>query len=138
MAICLLTSACSSPGFVLASACDIRVAAAGILIDVKDIAGLGSAGNRALKRLYWTAGNSSWTNSVILGALPFNAAEAFQNRIISKVWKDKDEAIFGAIALARSVSRRSAESIQHAKRVWVAIRDASDGKLEMSRLLVGH
>nr|ULT85515.1 enoyl-CoA hydratase/isomerase family protein [Wicklowia aquatica] len=112
-----------------ASACDIRVAAAGILIDVKQLASLGSTGKRALKRLYWTAGNSSWTNAVILEALPFNAAEAFQNRIISRVWKDKDEAILGAITLGSSVCTRSVESIQHAKKMWVAIRDGSDGKI---------
>ncbi|CAO2655500.1 Nn.00g043030.m01.CDS01 [Neocucurbitaria sp. VM-36] len=88
-------------------ACDIRVAASDARISVKEV-DIGIAADiGTLSRLPHSVGNLSWVKDVALSARIFGADEALRVGLVSSVYKDKKEAVVGALKLAGLIASKS-------------------------------
>ena len=112
-------------GIDIASAADVRFCAEGTRFCVKEV-DIGIAADvGTLTRLPKVVGNQSWVNDVSLSARVFDASEALRVGFVSQVFKDKDDAVRGAIAWAKLVSEKSPVAVQGTKELLAFSRDRS-------------
>ena len=112
-------------GIDIACAADVRYCAEGTRFCVKEV-DIGIAADvGTLTRLPKVVGSQSWVNDVCLSARTFDASEALRVGLVSRVFKDKEDAIQGAIEWAKGVSEKSPVAVQGTKELLAFSRDRS-------------
>ncbi|KAF3936948.1 hypothetical protein ABW19_dt0207842 [Dactylella cylindrospora] len=101
----------------LASATDIRVCTADVKLSVKEV-DIGLAADvGSLSRLVKIVGSMSWVKDICYTARIFGAEEALKNGLVSAVYKDKKEALEGAVKLAELIASKSPVAVQSSKEI---------------------
>ncbi|KAL1801694.1 hypothetical protein ACET3X_002036 [Alternaria dauci] len=110
-------------------ACDIRFSTATTRFAVKEVdVGL-AADIGTLSRMPHSVGNLSWVKDVTLSARIFGSDEALQHGLVSRVYKDKAEAVGKALELATLIASKSPVAVLGTKEIINYSRDRpiSDG-----------
>ncbi|KAI4942830.1 putative secondary metabolism biosynthetic enzyme [Alternaria rosae] len=104
-------------------ACDIRVSTTTTRFSVKEV-DIGLAADiGTLSRLPHSVGNLSWVKDIALSARIFGSDEALQHGLVSKVYKDKQEAVAEATKLATLIASKSPVAVLGTKEIINYSRD---------------
>ena len=120
--IAAIHSHCIGGGIDLISACDIRIASADAVFSIREtpmgiIADLGT-----LQRLPYIIGHG-WFTELALTGRNFNAEEALQMRLITRICADRDELYAEAKNLADQIAACPPLTVQGVKEVMLYSRD---------------
>ncbi|RAL08917.1 enoyl-CoA hydratase/isomerase family protein [Aspergillus homomorphus CBS 101889] len=113
----------------LSVAADVRVCAADVRFAVKEV-DIGLAADiGTLSRLPKVVGSFGWVKEVSLSGREFGAEEALRVGFVSRVFKDKEEAVKGALGLAALIAGKSPVAVQGTKELlnWSRDRSVEDG-----------
>ncbi|KAI4684326.1 uncharacterized protein J4E84_006314 [Alternaria hordeiaustralica] len=104
-------------------ACDIRISTTTTHFSVKEV-DIGLAADiGTLSRLPHSVGNLSWVKDIALSARIFGSDEALQHGLVSKVYKDKQEAVAEATKLAALIASKSPVAVLGTKEIINYSRD---------------
>lgn len=104
-------------------ACDIRISTADTKFSVKEV-DIGIAADiGTLTRLPHSVGNHSFVKDVALSARVFGSDEALQHGLVSRVYKDKKEAVGEALKLAQLIASKSPVAVLGTKELINYSRD---------------
>jgi delta(3,5)-delta(2,4)-dienoyl-CoA isomerase len=107
----------------IACAADVRVAARGVRMAVKEV-DIGLAADiGSLSRLPKVVGSLSWVKEVCLSAREFGAEEAASVGFVSRVCEDKKAAVEEAVRLAGLIASKSPVAVQGTKEILNHARD---------------
>ncbi len=120
--IAAIHSHCIGGGIDLISACDIRIATADAVFSIREtpmgiIADLGT-----LQRLPYIIGHG-WFTELVLTGRNFDAEEALQMRLITRICPDRDELYAEAKKLADQIAACPPLTVQGVKEVMLYSRD---------------
>ncbi|MES1914187.1 MAG: hypothetical protein MHM6MM_006291 [Cercozoa sp. M6MM] len=91
----------------LITACDIRIASSDAFFSVKEV-DIGMAADvGTLQRLPKVVRSDSWVRDVCLTGRRFDAQEALQQGLVSRVCEDKKAAVAAALELASTIAKKS-------------------------------
>ncbi|PYH81289.1 enoyl-CoA hydratase/isomerase family protein [Aspergillus uvarum CBS 121591] len=113
----------------LSVAADVRVCTEDVRFAVKEV-DIGLAADiGTLSRLPKVVGSFGWVKEVSLTAREFGAAEALRVGFVTHVFKDKEAAVQGALALASRMAGKSPVAVQGTKEFlnWSRDRRVEDG-----------
>lgn len=106
-------------------ACDIRFSTKDTRFSVKEV-DIGLAADiGTLSRLPHAVGNHSWVKEVALSARIFGSDEALTHGLVSRVCKDKEEAVGEALKLAQLIASKSPVAVLGTKEIINYSRDHS-------------
>ncbi|OJJ69718.1 hypothetical protein ASPBRDRAFT_57339 [Aspergillus brasiliensis CBS 101740] len=106
-------------------AADVRVCSADVQFTVKEV-DIGLAADiGTLSRLPKVVGNFGWVKEVALSARIFGADEALRVGYVNRVFKNKEEAVRGALDLAGLIASKSPVAVQGTKELLNYSRDHS-------------
>ncbi|GKZ23761.1 hypothetical protein AbraIFM66951_000585 [Aspergillus brasiliensis] len=104
-------------------AADVRVCSADVQFTVKEV-DIGLAADiGTLSRLPKVVGNFGWVKEVALSARIFGAEEALRVGYVNRVFKNKEEAVRGALDLAGLIATKSPVAVQGTKELLNYSRD---------------
>jgi len=104
-------------------ACDIRISTTTTRFSVKEV-DIGLAADiGTLSRLPHSVGNLSWVKDIALTARIFGSDEALMHGLVSKVSKDKTEAVDEAVRLASLIAEKSPVAVLGTKEIINYSRD---------------
>ncbi|GKZ37750.1 hypothetical protein AbraIFM66950_009433 [Aspergillus brasiliensis] len=104
-------------------AADVRVCSADVQFTVKEV-DIGLAADiGTLSRLPKVVGNFGWVKEVALSARIFGADEALRVGYVNRVFKNKEEAVRGALDLAGLIATKSPVAVQGTKELLNYSRD---------------
>lgn len=107
----------------MALACDIRISTADTKFSVKEV-DIGIAADiGTLTRLPHSVGNHSFVKDVALSARVFGSDEALQHGLVSRVYKDKTEAVDEGLKLASLIASKSPVAVVGTKELINYSRD---------------
>lgn len=113
--ICCLHGLTLGLGIDIASACDIRYAAADTRFSIKEV-DIGLAADiGSLQRLPYVLGNASWLKEMALTAALFDAPTALHQGLLSKVSPTREQCILDGLDTARLIATKSPVAIQGTK-----------------------
>ncbi|KAF3917848.1 hypothetical protein ABW20_dc0106051 [Dactylellina cionopaga] len=99
----------------LSTATDIRICTSDVKLSVKEV-DIGLAADvGSLSRLVKVVGSMSWVKDICYTARIFGAEEALKQGLVSAVYKDKKEALEGALKLAELIASKSPVAVQGSK-----------------------
>ncbi|KAI4614303.1 putative secondary metabolism biosynthetic enzyme [Alternaria ethzedia] len=121
--ICVLHGVSFGLALDMSLACDIRVSTTTTRFSVKEV-DIGLAADiGTLSRLPHSVGNLSWVKDIALSARIFGSDEALQHGLVSKVYKDKQEAVAEATKLATLIASKSPVAVLGTKEIINYSRD---------------
>uniref|UniRef100_A0A7I4Y5U5 Delta(3,5)-Delta(2,4)-dienoyl-CoA isomerase, mitochondrial n=1 Tax=Haemonchus contortus TaxID=6289 RepID=A0A7I4Y5U5_HAECO len=123
--IAAIHSHCVGAGVDLITACDIRYASSDAVFSIREVEIGMTADVGTLNRLQKIVGNDSWTRELAYTAKDIGADEALKFGLISRVFNTRDDAVEGALALAKIIAEKSPIGIQGTKEVLNHARDHS-------------
>ncbi|OIW28980.1 delta-delta-dienoyl-CoA isomerase, partial [Coniochaeta ligniaria NRRL 30616] len=127
--VCVLHGISYGLAIDIAAAADVRIAAKGARMAVKEV-DIGLAADiGSLSRLPKVVGSLGWVKEVALTAREFGAEEARSVGFVSRVAENKDEAIKEAIQLAGLIASKSPVAVQGTKEL---LNHAKDHSVEQS------
>jgi delta(3,5)-delta(2,4)-dienoyl-CoA isomerase len=98
-------------------AADIRFSTTTTQFSVKEV-DIGIAADiGTLSRLPHSVGNHSWVKEIALSARIFGSDEALQHGLVSRVYKDKEEAVKEALGLAGVIASKSPVAVVGTKEI---------------------
>ncbi|KAK6520997.1 hypothetical protein TWF506_001233 [Arthrobotrys conoides] len=101
----------------ISTATDIRICTADVKLSVKEV-DIGLAADvGSLSRLVKVVGSMSWVKDICYSARIFGAEEALKNGLVSAVFKDKKEALEGALKMAELIASKSPVAVQSSKEI---------------------
>ncbi|KAK6354995.1 hypothetical protein TWF696_004121 [Orbilia brochopaga] len=101
----------------LTTATDIRICTSDVKLSVKEV-DIGLAADvGSLSRLVKVVGSMSWVKDICCSARIFGAEEALRQGLVSAVYKDKKEAMAGAMKLAELIASKSPVAVQSTKEI---------------------
>jgi delta(3,5)-delta(2,4)-dienoyl-CoA isomerase len=104
-------------------AADIRFSTTTTQFSVKEV-DIGIAADiGTLSRLPHSVGNHSWVKEIALSARIFGSDEALQHGLVSRVYKDKEEAVKEALGLAGVIASKSPVAVVGTKEIINYSRD---------------
>ncbi|EAT86314.1 enoyl-CoA hydratase [Parastagonospora nodorum] len=104
-------------------ACDIRFSTNTTAFSVKEV-DIGIAADiGTLSRLPHSVGNHSWVKEIALSARVFGSDEALQHGLVSRVYKDKKEAVDEALKLGELIASKSPVAVLGTKEIINYSRD---------------
>jgi delta(3,5)-delta(2,4)-dienoyl-CoA isomerase len=110
-------------GIDMCLACDVRFSTSTTQFSVKEV-DIGIAADiGTLSRLPHSVGNHSWMKEICLSARVFGSDEALQHGLVSRVYKDKSEAVGEAMKLAALIAMKSPVAVQGTKAILNYSRD---------------
>ncbi|EPS41522.1 hypothetical protein H072_4542 [Dactylellina haptotyla CBS 200.50] len=99
----------------LSTATDIRICTEDVKLSVKEV-DIGLAADvGSLSRLVKVVGSMSWVKDICYTARIFGAEEALKQGLVTAVYKDKKEALEGALKLAELIASKSPVAVQSSK-----------------------
>lgn len=120
----------------ITTCCDVRYCSSDVRFAVKEV-DIGLAADvGTLTRLPKANVPMSWIKEVSLTAREFGAEEALRVGLVSGVFGTREEAVEGALALARKIAEKSPVAVQATKEVLNFSRDHSVQDGEFGRLLL--
>ncbi|CAI4215220.1 unnamed protein product [Parascedosporium putredinis] len=123
--ICILHGVSLGLAIDIAVCADIRIAAEGTQLAVKEVdVGL-AADIGSLARLPKVVGNSSWVKEVCLTARTFSPQEALAVGFVSQVHPNKQAAVEAGLKMAASIAGKSPVAVQGTKEILNHARDHS-------------
>lgn len=129
--VCVMHGICYGLAVDIAAAADVRVAAEGARMAVKEV-DIGLAADiGSLSRLPKVVGSLGWVKEVALSAREFGAEEARQVGFVGRVAKSKGEAVEEAMRLATLIASKSPVAVQGTKEI---LNHAKDHSVEESKL----
>ncbi|KAI4681967.1 putative secondary metabolism biosynthetic enzyme [Alternaria sp. BMP 2799] len=121
--ICVLHGVSFGLALDMSLACDIRVSTMTTRFSVKEV-DIGLAADiGTLSRLPHSVGNLSWVKDIALSARIFGSDEALQHGLVSKVYKNKQEAVTEATKLATLIASKSPVAVLGTKEIINYSRD---------------
>ncbi|KAI4909608.1 putative secondary metabolism biosynthetic enzyme [Alternaria incomplexa] len=121
--ICVLHGVSFGLALDMSLACDIRVSTTTTRFSVKEV-DIGLAADiGTLSRLPHSVGNLSWVKDIALSARIFGSDEALQHGLVSKVYRDKQEAVAEATKLATLIASKSPVAVLGTKEIINYSRD---------------
>ncbi|XP_036602209.1 delta(3,5)-Delta(2,4)-dienoyl-CoA isomerase, mitochondrial [Trichosurus vulpecula] len=123
--IAAIHGGCIGAGVDLITACDIRYCAEDAWFQVKEV-DIGLAADvGTLQRLPRVMGSQSLVNELVFTARKMMADEAVSSGLVSRVFKDRESLLAGALALADEISSKSPVAVQSSKVNLIYSRDHS-------------
>ncbi|KAK6539068.1 hypothetical protein TWF694_010609 [Orbilia ellipsospora] len=99
----------------LSTATDIRVCTEDVKLSVKEV-DIGLAADvGSLSRLVKVVGSMSWVKDICFTARVFGAEEALKQGLVSAIYKNKKDALEGALRLAELIASKSPVAVQGSK-----------------------
>jgi delta(3,5)-delta(2,4)-dienoyl-CoA isomerase len=109
-------------------AADIRFSTSTTQFSVKEV-DIGIAADiGTLSRLPHSVGNHSWVKEIALSARIFGSDEALQHGLVSRVYKDKTEAVKEALSLAALIASKSPVAVVGTKEIINYSRERTVGE----------
>lgn len=131
--ICVLHGISYGLAVDIAAAADVRIAAKGTRMAVKEV-DIGLAADiGSLSRLPKVVGSLGWVKEVALTAREFGAEEARSVGFVSSVKENKDEAVKEGMKLAGLIATKSPVAVQGTKEL---LNHAKDHSVEESKLIL--
>uniref|UniRef100_A0A914PIR9 Uncharacterized protein n=1 Tax=Panagrolaimus davidi TaxID=227884 RepID=A0A914PIR9_9BILA len=121
--IATIHKACFGGGVDIIAACDIRVAVENTLFSVKEV-DIGLAADvGSLNRLPKICGNNSWIREISFTARTFDAKEALQNNLLSKIYPTQEIMKSEVEKLAQIIASKSPVAVEGTKIILNYSRD---------------
>ncbi|GMS94114.1 hypothetical protein PENTCL1PPCAC_16289, partial [Pristionchus entomophagus] len=114
---------CMGAGIDLIAACDIRYCSKDVDFSIKEVAVAVTADVGTLNRLPKSIGNNSWLREVCLTARHFDAREALEQGLVSRVCDSPDAVLAAAKETAKTIATSSPVAVQGTKVVLNYARD---------------
>ncbi|ANB11565.1 hypothetical protein AWJ20_4385 [Sugiyamaella lignohabitans] len=114
--IAVAHGACVGLGIDIISAVDIRYASRDAILSVREVVIGMAADIGSLQRLPRIVGNTSWLKEATYTGRDFSADEGKEQGLISKVFDTKEQALEGALALAKDIAEKSPIAVYGSKR----------------------
>jgi len=121
--IAAIHSGCIGGGIDLITACDIRLCSKDAWFCVKEV-DIGMAADvGTLQRLPKVVGNQAWVREVCFTGRNFNAEEAKQQGLVTRVSESKEAVLHDALSLAKVIASKSPVAVVGIKEALMYARD---------------